>query len=258
MSQGTVLVIGGQKGGTGKTTIAFNLAVMARRTGQRVILIDADPQGTASKICAIRDDLGVAPSLTCVEKLVGDKGKPLAMAATVSQLADEYDLVLVDVGGFDSERRKNPEMRGALIAADLFLVPLHATPIDSWSIDDVVNTLQGAIAAREERADGRGEEPKPLRAITIYSKAPTNPGQRDRMLASSRQYSEEEGQGILEDSGCYVANRQAYAMSILDGLAVIEGRDANARQEMLKLYRAVFGVGYGEVDPSGKMTMEAN
>src|ERR1700712_4433899 len=53
---GKMLVVGGIKGGIGKSTVAANLAVLAARTGPDVLLIDADPQETTATWAAARAD----------------------------------------------------------------------------------------------------------------------------------------------------------------------------------------------------------
>ena len=48
VSKGRIILVGGEKGGTGKTTIATNLAVMRAAADRDVVFIDTDPQGSAS------------------------------------------------------------------------------------------------------------------------------------------------------------------------------------------------------------------
>jgi MinD superfamily P-loop ATPase len=43
------ILVGGEKGGTGKSTVAINLAVEFAKTGQQVLLVDCDKQQTAAK-----------------------------------------------------------------------------------------------------------------------------------------------------------------------------------------------------------------
>ena len=52
-----IILIGGEKGGTGKTTIATNLASIFKHNGRDVLLVDTDKQGSASFWCATRDEL---------------------------------------------------------------------------------------------------------------------------------------------------------------------------------------------------------
>lgn len=242
--RGHIVVIGGQKGGTGKSTTAFNLAVMARRHGLRTLLLDCDPQGTASKLAALRGAQEIDPHIVCAEKLAGRDTSPFALSRDIEGLAAEYDIVIVDVGGFDSERRKNPEMRGALLVADTFLIPLHPTPIDAWSLSDVVETLQRATEARSESAESRSTTPRPLCSLAVYAKVPSNPGERDGLIAKARAFKDQLAGELIADSGCYLTNRKVFAMSVAEGLGVIEGKDRKAKDEMLKLFRVVVGEGY--------------
>ncbi len=62
-----IVLVGGEKGGTGKTTLAIHLA--ARRTvlGHDVLLVDTDKQGSASSWCAIRDEEDRSPRIACIQ-----------------------------------------------------------------------------------------------------------------------------------------------------------------------------------------------
>ncbi len=55
-----VILIGGEKGGTGKTTIATNLAALRALAGHDVLLVDTDSQGSASYWASSRDEAGIS------------------------------------------------------------------------------------------------------------------------------------------------------------------------------------------------------
>jgi len=61
-----VVVVGSEKGGTGKTTIATNLAIYRAHARRDVLLVDADPQGSAIEFSRVRESEGHTPTLTCV------------------------------------------------------------------------------------------------------------------------------------------------------------------------------------------------
>jgi len=91
-----IILIGGEKGGTGKTTIATNLAAMRALAGRDVLLIDTDPQGSANYWAQSRDELEITPRVSCVQKF--GKGLP----AEVKDLAKRYQDIIIDAGGRDS------------------------------------------------------------------------------------------------------------------------------------------------------------
>ena len=78
-----MILIGGEKGGTGKTTLATNLAAMRALEGHDVLLIDSDPQGSANYWAQSRDELAIKPRVACVQKF----GKGLAMEVAKEGLA---------------------------------------------------------------------------------------------------------------------------------------------------------------------------
>jgi chromosome partitioning protein len=63
-----LVLIGGEKGGTGKSTLAINLAAERALAGRDVLLVDTDLQGSASYWAQVRDEVGITPRVACVQK----------------------------------------------------------------------------------------------------------------------------------------------------------------------------------------------
>src|SRR5690349_8442522 len=92
-----ILVTGGTKGGSGKTTIATNLAIMRAAQGHDVLLIDADDQETASDFTILRNEnLKGKAGYTSI-KLTG-----AAVRTETLRLAQKYDDIIIDAGGRDT------------------------------------------------------------------------------------------------------------------------------------------------------------
>ena len=103
-----IVTVGAEKGGVGKSTIAFNLAAFLasqqvaepggrKKRPAKVILVDTDSTRTSAKYQAIRSHMQLPESFTVVEATV----QP---APTIIQLSTQYDAVVVDVGARDYER----------------------------------------------------------------------------------------------------------------------------------------------------------
>src|SRR5256885_17162210 len=94
-----IITIGGTKGGTGKSTLACNFAVLASRAlgGMgRVLLVDADAQGSSAEFASIRADLMGDSGFTAVR--LDHRG----LRSQLRSLAISYDLIIIDVAGTDS------------------------------------------------------------------------------------------------------------------------------------------------------------
>ncbi|MFC1834115.1 AAA family ATPase [Thermodesulfobacteriota bacterium] len=114
-----VIVVGGTKGGTGKTTLAINFAALHAANGHEVLLVDADKQGSAALWAGWRDDENIEPRVPCVQKRGG------GLDREIKQFAAKYDTVIVDAGGYD-----NNELRQAMSVAQGLLVPIRPSQFD--------------------------------------------------------------------------------------------------------------------------------
>ena len=167
----TVLGVCGRKGGSGKTTVAVHLAAELATRGQRVVLIDCDPQGSAKHWSAP----GQLPMP--VQHRPIDPAKVAAWSQAVRSIA-------ADVVVLDSPPHLDAALGGVIGLADVAVVPCGPSGLD------LIATAETVALVREIReARGGG---KPVIALV--------PNRVDKRTASGRQLT-----GALEDMGELVA-----------------------------------------------------
>lgn len=220
-----ILAVANTKGGVGKTTIAFLLALARARTGRDVWLVDADPQGSASTAATVRADAGRTPVLAC-------SGYPEARALgiQVRRQSSKYQDVVIDVGGRDSEA-----LRVALLLADTVLIPVQPRGLDVWALGNIAGLIDGARAVRDD-----------LRVLAVLNLADpgTSADNGDAFAA-------------LADFPSFdlvrtpLVRRKAFASAAAHGLAVDEllPIDPKAAQELAALSSVVFNQQYAMETP---------
>lgn len=127
-----ITVVGSLKGGSGKSTVTFNLAVWLEMAGVRVQVVDLDPQATLRDVAEVREEEGFDP-------VISVKGKKWLQGRKLSA-ADE---VLIDVGTADLAT-----MKKALVLADRVLVPVPPSQADIWSTQRFIQFVSGLESAR--------------------------------------------------------------------------------------------------------------
>src|SRR5215208_568010 len=130
-----VIAVLNQKGGVGKTTIAVNMAAVLAKRGQRVLLVDADPQASSLAWSSARDRDPLFP-------VVG-RAKP-SLHQELSMIAKEYDGVVID-----GAPRLDALGRSVILASDLVLIPVQPSPLDLWAAAHTLELVREAQQFRK-------------------------------------------------------------------------------------------------------------
>jgi chromosome partitioning protein len=210
-----ILMVGGEKGGVGKTTLATHLGVARRGVGRSVVLVDADSQGTSSIWSDARKERDV-PQLPCVS-LRGGK-----VHVELKELAQHYSDVVIDTGGADSQ-----EFRSALLAAHILLLPLRPGSFDFWTLMKMQDVVTMADTYNES-----------LKAMVCLSQVPS----------TARDRAKREAVAVLSEMPRFtllkamVVFRAAFNNCAGEGLCVSEmpHRDLKACTEISYLHDEVF------------------
>ena len=128
-----IIALLNQKGGVGKTTLATHLAGEFARNGRSVVMIDADPQGSALDWSQRRKE-------TKYPRLFGVVGLPReTLHLEAPDLARNVDYVIID-----GPPRVTALARSALLAADLVLIPVQPSPYDIWGSAEMLELIAEA------------------------------------------------------------------------------------------------------------------
>lgn len=210
----SIYLIANEKGGVGKTSLAFNLAVLRVRAGKPVLLVDADKQTSSSMWAAIRTEGNYSPALICVQK-VGKIGNDLL------QLSQNYE-VIVDAGGADSQ-----EMRQGIAVADKWILPVRPGQLDLF-------TMVKMRRLRDEVEERVGRAPKAMVVLNAVHSSTNEAEEARELLADDPN---------MPVAKCQLVDRVAMRRAVLAGCGLIELTGTNkteALAEMLALYEEVF------------------
>jgi chromosome partitioning protein len=131
---GHVITVAQQKGGSGKTTIAVNLAIAFIRAGRSVALLDTDPQGSMGRwFLTRRAEREPGLSFTTASAW--------GVSYECEKLRKDHDFVIVD-----TPPKVDADLRPALRESDLVIVPVAMSQVDLWATESVLD-----LARRERR-----------------------------------------------------------------------------------------------------------
>jgi chromosome partitioning protein len=119
-----IVAVVNQKGGSGKTTVSMQLASALARRNYKVLVVDADPQGTATRWAASAEDPKAFPA-----SVVGLSAATAKVHREVKKFVDDYQYILIDC----PPAADSPVPQSALLIADLAIVPLIPSPLDLWA-----------------------------------------------------------------------------------------------------------------------------
>jgi len=196
------------KGGTGKSTVVFNMAVWRLAQGHLVTVCDLDPQGTVSDVAAIRAEDGVEPALRVVQSLP-PKGKARG----------DW---LIDVGTSDMDA-----LRAAVGQCHQVVIPVTPSQADIWATQQFLDIVRLERSGRKlptifafiNRADAHPlarENAEALVALESLAKVRVLSQKLVQRLAFRRSFSEGLAVFELEPSGKAAKELDALARAIYE------------------------------------------
>ena len=215
------LTVVGIKGGSGKTTVAMNLACIAASQDADILLVDADDQETGAGFTAVcKEGHPGAPRYTCARL----SGK--AVRTEILELVPKYDQVIVDTGGRDTTSQ-----RAALSVSQFLLVPFIPCSFANWTLAKIAGPVE---KMRTVILDF-------VAYIFLNRSDPRRQGTENAEAASM--LGQIEGLSYLD---ALLGNRKAFGHAASQGLAVTEltGRHKakKATAEIMTLYTLCFNV----------------
>jgi chromosome partitioning protein len=180
-----MILVGGEKGGSGKSCLAQNLAVFFARDKQAIVLmVDCDPQRTTSDWIQTRNADPSLPAINCIQ-LYGKIRNDLI------SLTQHYDYVIVDCGGQD-----NLALRAAMSVADHVIIPLRPKRRDLKTVPHMEDMLSTCKMVN----------PKMLASFVI-TQCPSLPNQASRIL---------EAKDVCRSYGINVLNAVTFNRNVYD------------------------------------------
>lgn len=188
-----IITICNQKGGSGKTTLSMQLAGALARRKSKVLVVDADPQGTATRWAAAADDDKPFPASVMSLSAASSK-----VHREVKKFIDDYDFIIIDC----PPAADSPVPQSALLIADLALVPIIPSPLDMWAAVGIRQVIENVGDINEE-----------LKSRLIINQCQPNTTLTKEALEILPEFG-------IDLCGSYIHQRQVYRQSAVFGQSV--------------------------------------
>lgn len=202
-----VITIAQQKGGAGKTTVAAHIAVALAQKGNRVAIVDIDPQGSLSYWHGVREErFGEGYTGLIFNALSGWR-----VGSEVSRLRKQCDFIVID-----SPPHTETEARTAIRSADLIIIPVQPSPTDVWATKATLDLAKA--------------EQIPVRLV--LNRVPAN----SRLAATI-------AEGLTDLTETTLGSRVLFASSLLEGRTATESDPSSvAAQEVKALVKEILAL----------------
>lgn len=207
-----IITIAGTKGGVGKTTFAANLAAVKRRSTQKILLLDADPQGSLYKWALVREH--IADTRGTVQRIECEAVSEHDVYEVAVQGSQKGYTVIIDTPGvLDSS------VRAALVRSDFIVIPTGVAPVEMWEVQKLIDEIK-----KLELVQGRIIPKK-----VFFTRVPP----RGKRFIEAAGFLEEKGISCVASN--YLTKRAAFSYSFGTGIGVNEYRpfDSMAYLEMM-------------------------
>jgi chromosome partitioning protein len=188
-----IIAVTNQKGGSGKTTVSMQLAGALARRGNKVLVVDADPQGTATRWAATADDNKSFPA-----SVVGLSAASSKVHREVKKFIDDYKYIIIDC----PPAADSPVPQSALLIADLALVPIIPSPLDMWAAVGIRHVIENVSEINED-----------LRARLVLNQCQPNTSLAKEALEVLPEFG-------IDLCQTYIHQRQVYRQSAVYGQTV--------------------------------------
>lgn len=208
-------LFGSHKGGPGKSTLAVNFAISLAQQDRDVLLVDSDPQNSATLWQAIRSREKIEPQITCMSAYGAN------INSEIEKLAKKFDDVVIDTAGHDSI-----ELRAALVVANVLITPVEIALFSTATLSHMQTMIRSGRPFNRD-----------LRCYLVPNRVSTHHARGAAQLARLAEASDLLNEYQLTRNA--LRERVSYSELAEQGRTVGEGSDHKAKAEFDAVFQEI-------------------